>query len=771
MEIEHSKTPLRVAVLIDGERYGRGVSATKNGPFIDELERRVELCGVGNMMLQGIPRLVCLIASWRPHPQEWRAHYRANPITFWMRSRRSRRLVAHLPTQPDVILQIGALSRPAARGSHPYALYLDFTYALTRREWPARSPMGPLEQRLWRWLERRTYADAVAIFCRGAHVARSLREDYGIADENIYVIGAGVNIPLPDLHNTPARTAPRALFIGSDFERKGGEVLLQAWPEVRRHIPDACLMVFGRPTCTMPDGVDVQTVAWDRESIWRALSETSLFVMPAHCETWGDVFLEAMAYGIPCIGAAGDAMPEIIEDGRTGFVIPRGDAVSLAERIVKLFGDPDLRREMGIAGRARVEQRFQWGPIVQRLATELEQAVGPVKDRRALQSTGEPLAKQRLRVLQVIDSLSLGGAEQLLVTLARYIDRSHYDLRVCSLAPIREGPISSQLRALGIPVYSLDKARLRNVRHIAELATLVRKHRIDVLHTHLSDANIIGAAAGALTRRPVVATLHTPRDVYPRYGAVKQALQNFALRFGARVIIACAPEVRTEALDRLHLPASKLIDVPNGIDIRAFAELDPVVVNDRRRELLGAGEGPLVLTVGNMRAAKGHEHLVAAIRLAVERLPGLMVVIVGEGRSYEAVVRERISALGLEDRVLLAGRRQDIPELLAAADLFVLPSVREGLPLALLEAMAAGKPVVATAVGGVPRVVEDGVTGRLVPPADAAALAEALVGVLAQPELARRLAQAGQQRVRQTYGAAAWSRALQGIYSSAALER
>jgi glycosyltransferase involved in cell wall biosynthesis len=131
------------------------------------------------------------------------------------------------------------------------------------------------------------------------------------------------------------------------------------------------------------------------------------------------------------------------------------------------------------------------------------------------------------------------------------------------------------------------------------------------------------------------------------------------------------------------------------------------------------------------------------------------------------VVRARIAALGLGERVLLAGQRRDIAELLAAADLFVLPSVLEGLPLALLEAMAAGTPVVATAVGGVPRVVEDGVTGRLVPAGDAGALAEAMVLTLTQPDLARRLALAGQTRVRETYGADAWARRLQEIYDDA----
>jgi len=377
---------------------------------------------------------------------------------------------------------------------------------------------------------------------------------------------------------------------------------------------------------------------------------------------------------------------------------------------------------------------------------------------------------RRLRVLQVIDSLAVGGAEQLLVTLAHHIDRERYDLRVCSLAPLdATSPILRDLYEEGTSVETLDGVLWREPRHAVRLATLVRRHNIDVLHTHLSTSTVVGVLAGALAHRPVVATLHNVRDVYTRHGRLKAALQTQMLRHGVRTVIACAPEVRAMATDELRLPPRTVVDVPNGIDTDAFASVDLALVAARRRELLGDAPGPLVLSVGNVLPSKGHTHLVAAAGLLAPSLPGLRVAIVGRLEEAAPAVRAAIAAHGLERYVALLGQRRDVAALLAAADLFVLPSLWEGLPLALLEAMAAGTPVVATAVGGTPRVVEDGVMGRLAPPGDAAGLASAIGAMLADPKGARRMALAGQAHVRATYGADTWADHLEEIYDRVAL--
>jgi glycosyltransferase involved in cell wall biosynthesis len=378
-----------------------------------------------------------------------------------------------------------------------------------------------------------------------------------------------------------------------------------------------------------------------------------------------------------------------------------------------------------------------------------------------------PANRRRLRVLQVIDSLPQGGAEQLLVTLTSYIDGTRYDLRVCSLHDVdEESPVVRALRARHIPIYTPHAARWHDPRHVPQVAALIRRHQIDVVHTHLPYATTTGILAGVITRRPVIATMHSIRDARRTLGGLKQRIQVETLRRGARVIIACAPEVGADALERLHLPPQKLVVVANGIDTHALQSIDPRQAQACRRDLLGTHEGPLVVTVGNLVPAKGHEQLVEATPYLLKHFPDARVAIVGRPGHNETIVRGRIASLGLEQRVLLAGQRSDIPAVLSAADLFVLPSLWEGLPLALLEAMAAGTPVVASAVGGIAGVVEDGETGRLVPPADAVALAQAMVEMLSRPEMVRRLARQAQEHVQATYSAENWACRLQSIYDS-----
>jgi len=291
----------------------------------------------------------------------------------------------------------------------------------------------------------------------------------------------------------------------------------------------------------------------------------------------------------------------------------------------------------------------------------------------AAHPTSAARATSRLRVMQVINSLVVGGAEQLLVTLAQHIDTDRYDLRVCSLSPLNGTPIERDLRALAVPVYSVSETTPHDARHVVRLAALARRLNVDVLHTHLPYANTIGTLAGAATRRPVVSTLHNVRSVHNPYnwdGRLKEGLQTCLLRYGVRTVIACAPEVRAMATGELGLLPRHVVDIPNGIDTVAVAAVFPAEAAARRAELLAGAAGPLVLAVGNLLVAKGHVVLVEAAALLRSRFPGLRVAIVGREGEGAPAVRERIAALGLERHVALVGQRRDVPALLAAADAF-----------------------------------------------------------------------------------------------------
>jgi len=360
---------LRLAVALDGDPEAPGAAGTKFGLFIQALRDHpaIDLAGIGDLTLGGPVRAVAAAAAWRPNKARWKEHYRKNPLTFQLRSRQTRRWLADLPTRPDMMLQVGSMSNPAVSFGIPYALYLDFTFALTQREWPDRAPMARYEIPLWLKLESKTYHGASVIFCRSQHLANSLREDYGVDPSKIHVVGAGVNIALPDNRALPVRDQPRVLFIGSDFRRKGGDMVLDAWKIVQQRVPNARLTMIGPTPVDLPVNVETNGGRWDPMTIIRELRRASVFVMPSRCETWGDVFIEAMAYAVPCIGSTNDAMPEIIEDGRTGYVVPPDNPAALADRICDLLLDPEKAAAFGAAGRRRVEERYLWDDVIDQM--------------------------------------------------------------------------------------------------------------------------------------------------------------------------------------------------------------------------------------------------------------------------------------------------------------------------------------------------------------------------------------------------------------------
>jgi glycosyltransferase involved in cell wall biosynthesis/peptidoglycan/xylan/chitin deacetylase (PgdA/CDA1 family) len=377
--------------------------------------------------------------------------------------------------------------------------------------------------------------------------------------------------------------------------------------------------------------------------------------------------------------------------------------------------------------------------------------------------------RHRIGVLHVIDSLGVGGAEQLLVILARHIDRSRFDMQVCSLNAVDPGsPIVDSLRSSGTPIHDVSGFVRHDPRHVMRVAMLVRRMRFGIVHGHLPYGYTVAALAGKLTRRTAVATLHSIHDVAPSRHTWKVAVKHLVLRRWTHSVIACAEEIAVAARTRLNLPDSRLVVLRNPVEDAAFDEIEPSVASATRRELLSGRAGPLVVAIGALLPAKGHEILVAAVPGLLEVFPEARVVIAGRRGSNAAVVHRRMTESGVQDHVLLAGLRRDVRAVLAAADLFVLPSLWEGLPLALLEAMAAGTPVVATRVGGVPEVVADGASGRLVAPGDHEALARAMIDVLSHPDAARNRAVAARAHMHASHGARPWADCLSDIYESLA---
>jgi glycosyltransferase involved in cell wall biosynthesis len=343
------------------------------------------------------------------------------------------------------------------------------------------------------------------------------------------------------------------------------------------------------------------------------------------------------------------------------------------------------------------------------------------------------------RVLSLTIGFGVGGAEQLLLAVAPRLVERGFDVHACALKG--PGPMMAELQAAGIPCTALGATSHYDVRVPIALAALLRRERIDVLHTHLFLANVAGRIAGRLAGVPVIVSAYHDTDVWMR--AHHRLIERLTAHLADR-LVACSDEVRDWAVRRIGLPRDRVLTLRNAIV--PLAPVDPVERAAVRAQL---GLGALDLVAGTLgrlsEPKKGIGVFLEAAKRIAAGMPQARFVVAGDGPSRPALEREA-AAPGLAGRVLFPGTRRDVNRLLAAYDVFVQPSLWEGFGLTVLEAMAMERPVVATAVGGHPGIVRDGVDGVLVPAGDAAALAAAVCDLFGDPARRARCGHQGRAR-------------------------
>jgi glycosyltransferase involved in cell wall biosynthesis len=289
---------------------------------------------------------------------------------------------------------------------------------------------------------------------------------------------------------------------------------------------------------------------------------------------------------------------------------------------------------------------------------------------------------------------------------------------------------------------------------------LVRDRGVGLIHAHEFGANTYGTLAGRLARVPVVTTVHGQSY----YADCRRRRLAYRVVSRAAVMVAVSEDIKRFVVERAGVSASRVRVVHNGIDA-----VRPVSAEERARLRtdLGIRDGErVVAVVGSLYGVKGHQYLLQGAPVVLETCPSTVFLIAGRG-DCGAALKEQARSLGIDERVRFLGFRQDVSALLAICDVFVLPSLSEGLSIAILEAMAAAKPVVTTRVGGNPELVVDGETGILVEPADARGLASAVTRILADPAEARRLGENGLSRVRSRFTMGKMVREYEAIYDAA----
>lgn len=307
----------------------------------------------------------------------------ATPYAFDHHSRHAGRLLDARPRRPDAILQAGALFSPGIPPPLPYVLLLDHTQRLAMEAFndpESRLPPAPDYGRGWRKREGALYRGAAGIGAFSERVVRSLREDYELPEGIAERVGAGANVfPAFPRREDDGKTL---LFVGTRFELKGGPVLLRAFLRLRRRRPDLRLLVVGTTErLHLPKGAENlgYLPVGHLEEIF---ARSTIFVLPTLREAFGLAFLDAMACGLPCVGTRLGAVPEVVEEGKTGLLVPPGDDAALADAIESLLDDPARARAMGEAGRSRVAAGWRWELVAERLE-RLLQRCSPVPRMRA----------------------------------------------------------------------------------------------------------------------------------------------------------------------------------------------------------------------------------------------------------------------------------------------------------------------------------------------------------------------------------------------------
>jgi glycosyltransferase involved in cell wall biosynthesis len=372
---------MRILMLCEGNGESWDSWSGISRSIVDQLRAEGHTVQVGNIDLYGAERWAAAAATFSRDRRCWTTRYHLGAVPFRLRSRRARRHISAHRNRIDVILQVGATFQARGHAGIPYFLCCDSNIRMAQHGASSgfsdgTAITGPDMKAIVR-RELGVYGRAAAIFTLSERLRRSFVDDFGIPADRVRAIHAGPNL---DLGRIPPVAPPRAadhpptvLFVGRQFHRKGGDVLVESFRRVRTLLPTARLIVAGPPAGYVqePGITCVGNLDKNRPEEWAELvaayATADVFALPTRFEPFGIAFVEAMHFGLPCVGPRAWAIPEIIADGETGFTVPVDDVDALTDRLLRVLRDPSLARTMGEAGRERARRLFTWKQAVGRM--------------------------------------------------------------------------------------------------------------------------------------------------------------------------------------------------------------------------------------------------------------------------------------------------------------------------------------------------------------------------------------------------------------------
>jgi glycosyltransferase involved in cell wall biosynthesis len=616
-----------------------------------------------------------------------------------------------------------------------------------------------------RLLDRRT--DAYFGVARAQ--VRYLADDLGYPAHKIRIIYNGVD---PACYRPAEEQRARALLgidpqrpvvgvVGRLIPQKDHVLLLQAARRLVDEFPDLVVLVVGDgPMRQQIDDAAAELGLADhillvgtRPDVPDILPALTVFTLCPYDECFPIALLEAMASGRAAVCTDVGGLGEMLADGITGYLVPPHDPVALADRLAKLLHDPQLCQRMGTAARARVQREFGLDANADAAARELT-AVAGVAPRPGGRPGRLPKRPSRgpIRLTVVLDLTGVGGVEMVLLNLFRHFDPAVVRPRLVCLR--EAGPLADDFRSAGFEVTALDRTGKFDLRTLPRLVASLRADRTDaVLVPHHHRASLaLGRLAAVIARVPVNIVAAHAMDLVP---VGRRVLPQWAVRtLGVSDALVLLTESQGEYLrsqegvGRHVWESVREVVIPNGI---VLPECPGPAERAWARAALGVTADDVVVgMVGRLTLSKAHHVLFEAVARCLPDVPSLRLVVIGDGELGPQLHR-LAEQLGIGHRTTFLGTRSDVPLLLPGLDVSCLSSDWEAVPMALIEAMAAGVPIVATDCGAVRDIVDDAEQGYLVPVGDVDRFADRVRLLAGDADLRARLGKAGRARAEREF--------------------
>jgi len=490
-------------------------------------------------------------------------------------------------------------------------------------------------------------------------------------------------------------------------------------------------------------GVKTQFVRWSYETEVREMRSFDIGVMPVIEDEWGPgkcglKLLQYMSMGLASVASRVGANRDIVEEDTDAFLA--GSEAEWEDKLARLIESAELRNKMGQAARKKVQSRYSLQALAPKWVSCLtETALRDSLGQPESSSIVSPVMPQNiLRVTYILPQMDMGGAETHVVRLAEGLRKRGHDARI--LCVFGEGKLAERIREKGIPLEALGQKKW-GLAVLGPVKKYLEKNPCQIVHTYLFGLHFFAGLPARLTR--VEKVLSSRRDVELSQPAKVLWLEKMG-NFFCDHVTACSQAVESWVLGRENLKKDKITTLYNGVDLHEFVPGQGRAVI--RKEFSIHPEALVVGTVANFSLKKGYAYLLEAAERVLSARPDCYFLLVGSG-PLEQEMKERAARMPLGDRILFAGARKDVSNLLAAMDIFAFTSLWEGLPNVVLEAMAMRLPVISTPAGGVPEVIIDGIEGRLIPFRDSAAAADVILQLAGDSGLRERLGKAARQKI------------------------